>query len=133
VDIIAIMAILKVSAFSRFVLAVACSSSLLFTNLTAQAAAVNDCLISAASQQAKLAPGTWSRLLVVRYDFGLQHAYLVYEGEKGDLVTYDTGHGVQHHRTNERNSSSLARQIDPKAVWGWYVEDNVNNTHLAAN
>jgi hypothetical protein len=121
------------SPLSKFFLPVLCSALLLFTQFAAHARAVNDCLIAAAKEQAALAPGTWSRLLVVRYDFGLQHAYLVYQGANGDLVTFDTGHGIQNYRTTERNSSSLARQIDPKAVWGWYVEDNVNNTHLAAN
>jgi hypothetical protein len=118
----------------KLFLTVAGCGSLLFAGLSAEAGVVNDCLISAAKAQYQLSPGTWSRLLIVRYsDARLQHAYLVYQGEKGDLVAFDNVHGVNHFRTPERNSSALARIIDPKAKWGWYVEDNANNPHLAAN
>jgi hypothetical protein len=132
--IIVIIEVMSVPPLLKLFLTVAGCGSLLFAGPSAEAGAVNDCLISAAKAQYLLSSGTWSRLLIVRYsDVGLQHAYLVYQGEKGDLVAFDNVHGVNHYRTPERNSSALARIIDPKAKWGWYVEDNANNPHLAAN
>jgi hypothetical protein len=105
-----------------------------FIALSARASTTNDCLICAAKAQLQLPASTWSRLLIVRYsDKSLQHAYLVYQDEKGDIISYDNVHGTQHYRTGEKNSSALARKIDPRAQWGWYVEDNAENPYLAAN
>jgi hypothetical protein len=132
--IIVIIVFMSFQFFSKLFLTAAACVTFLFGGLSVEAGVVNDCLISAAKAQYQLAPGIWSRLLIVRYDdVGLQHAYLVYLGEKGDLVAFDNIHGVRHFGTPERNSSALARIIDLRAKWGWYVEDNANNPHLAAN
>jgi len=102
--------------------------------LSARAGTINDCLICAAKAQLQLPASTWSRLLIVRYsDKSLQHAYLVYQDENGEIISYDNVHGTQRYRTAEKNSSALARKIDPRAQWGWYVEDNAKNPYLAAN
>jgi hypothetical protein len=95
---------------------------------------INDCLIAAARAQFELSPRTWNRLLIVRYaNRQLQHAYLVYTDQAGELVAYDNIHGTRRFQTSERSATPLSRLIDPWAKWGWYVEDNAHNRHLAAN
>jgi hypothetical protein len=107
---------------------------LLFSPSPAASEPINDCLIAAARAQFELNPRTWNRLLIVRYgDRQLQHAYLVYADEAGGVVAYDNVHGTRHFQTNERSATPLSRLIDPWAKWGWYIEDNAHNRHLAAN
>jgi hypothetical protein len=94
----------------------------------------NDCLIVAAKAQVALPPHIWNRLLVVRYDdASLQHVYLVYETSPVSIVVFDNSHGTRHLNTSVRDSSALARLIDPFAKWGWYIEDNAHRRHLAFN
>jgi hypothetical protein len=99
----------------------------------ARADAINDCLIIAAKAQYQLDPTIWSRLLVVRYSANqLQHVYLVYTTKEGDLLSFDNTFGTRRFRTASRNPSELARIVDPRASWGWYVEENTNNRTLLA-
>ena len=96
-------------------------------------AAVNDCLIVAAKAQYALPPGTWSRLLVVRYGANaLQHVYLVYGQADGALVAFDSAYGTRRLATAERDPNRLARLVDPFAQSGWFVEDNAGQRPLAA-
>jgi hypothetical protein len=98
----------------------------------AGSSAVNDCLIVAAKAQYELSPTVWSRLLVVRYDaFQLQHVYLVY-ASGDEIFSYDSIHGTRRFHTNVRGASALAQIIDPRASWGWYVEENSTNRNLLA-
>jgi len=99
----------------------------------AHSAAVNDCLIVAAKAQYGLNPLIWNRLLVVRYDSRrLQHVYLVYAGGADQIFSFDSIHGTQRFHTRSRDASELARVIDPRATWGWFVEENTGNRHLFA-
>jgi hypothetical protein len=98
-----------------------------------RAAAVNDCLIVAAKAQYDLPPGTWSRLLVVRYGGNaLQHVYLVYGQADGALVAFDGAYGTRRLATAERDPNRLARLVDPFAQSGWFVEDNAGQRPLAS-
>ncbi len=95
--------------------------------------AVNDCLIIAAKAQYELSPAIWSRLLVVRYDArSLQHVYLVYALGTDELLSFDSIYGTRKFHTAARSASELARIVDPRASWGWYVEENTNNRNLFA-
>jgi hypothetical protein len=108
----------------------------LFLQLSPQSAranATNDCLIVAAKAQYQLDPGIWSRLLVVRYSANqLQHVYLVYTTQTGELLSFDNTFGTRRFRTASRNPAELARIVDPRASWGWYVEENTSNRNLYA-
>jgi hypothetical protein len=99
----------------------------------AGSAVVNDCLIVAAKAQYELSPAIWSRLLVVRYDaHSLQHVYLVYALGNDELLSFDSIYGTRRFHTVSRSASELARVVDPRASWGWYVEENTNNRNLFA-
>jgi hypothetical protein len=99
----------------------------------AMASAANDCLIVAAKAQYQLDPAIWSRLLVVRYSANqLQHVYLVYTAKDGELLSFDNTFGTRRFHTTSRDPSELARIVDSRASWAWYVEENSNNRNLFA-
>jgi hypothetical protein len=99
----------------------------------AESAAINDCLIVAAKAQSELDTAIWSRLLVVRYGpHQLQHVYLVYAGGADEILCFDSIHGTQLFHTGARTASTLAQLIDPRATYGWYVEENTKNRSLFA-
>jgi hypothetical protein len=114
-------------------LSLSLAGALATQSASAGSTAINDCLIVAAKAQYQLSPTMWSRLLVVRYDaYRLQHVYLVYAVGPGEILSFDSVHGTQRHHTDVRTASALARIVDPRAAWGWYVEENANNRNLLA-